>query len=515
MLSVADAFSVEERDSTRSISTNLQVAWKKDYRPGIVFFQVGVSSIGGNDIIQGGEGVTSDWNKYLYQEETDNIMFAAWERELNQPMGGVTKALAEVRLDNTTGRYTPRYAGGDSELFTAVALPRRPFNLQAGFNYDGIDHNIAQFIGVTTDAPRIDKRSRTIELKGADFIDYLQNRYVDNESMFTGLRSDQVIEQLLINSGFSTSQYDLDYGINLIPFGEFQVGQRFGDIIQKIVQAENAIFWQDEEGRLRFQNRQAWDNYPYFNVQRIITTPQVIEARTPDRSHLINVVEVKAKPRTKQPAQLMWQLQSPLELPSRQNVEMFVNFDDPMLEIYDPGNLTANIEQDGSGTDIASYIQVKSISKFARACKIVFYNNYTSAGWLTGLTIFGRPARVAKDIYLRAQDDSSVTAYEQQPLLIENDYINSQDWANSYAQMILNDYSEPENLQEIVIRAIPELQLGDLISWQGRYWRVFGIKSKVDPASGFVQELKLLQRTIKTYFRIGISVIGGADMISP
>lgn len=515
MLSVADSFSVEERDATRSISSNLQVAWKKDYRPGIVFFQIGVSSIGGNDIIQGGEGVTSDWNKYLYEDETENITFAAWERGLNQPTGGVSKALAEVRLDNTSGRYTPRYAGGTSALFTAVNLPRRPLNLQAGFNYNGIDNNIAQFIGITTEPPIIDRRSKTISLKAADFIDYLQNRYVDNESMFTAQRSDQVIEQLLINSGFSTSQYDLDYGINIIPFGEFQIGQRFGDIIQKIVQAENGIFWQDEEGRLRFQNRQAWDNYPYFNVQRVITTSQVIEARTPDTSHLVNVVEVKAKPRVKQPARLMWSIQSPLEVPSRQNTDLFINFDDPMLEIYDPGNIVVNTAIDGSGTDISSSMQIKSISKFARACKIVFYNNSTTPGYVTGLTIYGRPAVVAKDIYLRAQDDSSVTAYEQQPLLIENDYINSSDWANSYAQMILADYAEPENIQEIVIRAIPELQLGDLISWQGRYWRVFGIKSKIDPSSGFVQELKLLQRTIKTYFRIGISVIGGTDMIAP
>ena len=81
--------------------------------------------------------------------------------------------------------------------------------------------------------------------------------------------------------------------------------------------------------------------------------------------------------------------------------------------------------------------------------------------------------------------------------------------------MILNDFSDPENLQVITIRAIPELQLFDLISWQGRYWRIFDIKATIDPSVGFVQELTLLQRTIKTYFRIGISTIGGDDKISP
>lgn len=515
MLSVSDAFSVEEQDSVRSISHSVQVSWKKDLLPTITLFTIGVSTIGGNDIIAGDTGVVPNWSKYVFEDESDNILYAAWSRELNEPIGGATKALAEFKVDNTSGRYTPRYAGGDSAIFTAVSLPRRPVNIQAGFNYGGVDHNIPQFIGVTDKTPVIDTRSKTATFKAVDFIDYLQNQYVDNASMFTSQRSDQVLEQLLIDSGFSTSQYDLDYGINIIPFGEFEVGQKFGDIIQKIVQAENGILWQDEEGIIRFQNRQAWDNYPYFNVQRIITTSQVIEARTPNADHIVNVVEVKAKPRAKQQNQLLWKLSSPIEIQAGSDYELFVNYEDPILEVNTQPNLIANTESDASGTDASSSVSIKSFSQFARASKIVLRNNYSSTVFITDMSIYGRPAKVSKDIYLRAQDDSSVTAYEERPFVIENEYIGDESWANSYAQMILNDYSEPESLQELVIRAIPELQLGDLISWQGRYWRVFGINTKLDPLSGFIQELKILQRTITTYFRIGISTIGGSDQIAP
>ncbi len=81
--------------------------------------------------------------------------------------------------------------------------------------------------------------------------------------------------------------------------------------------------------------------------------------------------------------------------------------------------------------------------------------------------------------------------------------------------MMLQDFSSPENLTELTIRAMPELQLGDLISWQGRYWRVWDIKTQIDPSVGFVQDLKLLQRTVVSYFRIGISTIGSGDQISP
>jgi hypothetical protein len=81
--------------------------------------------------------------------------------------------------------------------------------------------------------------------------------------------------------------------------------------------------------------------------------------------------------------------------------------------------------------------------------------------------------------------------------------------------MLLDDFSTPENIQRITIRAVPELQLGDLISWQGRYWRVYDIKSTLDASSGYIQEILIMQRTIASYFRIGISTIGGTDKIAP
>ena len=57
--------------------------------------------------------------------------------------------------------------------------------------------------------------------------------------------------------------------------------------------------------------------------------------------------------------------------------------------------------------------------------------------------------------------------------------------------------------------------MGDLISWQGRYWRVYDIKSKLSPEVGFIQEVSLVKRTIQSYFTIGISTVGGSDQIAP
>lgn len=513
MQTVSSQFTAEAESMTRKVAGGLLVSWKKDYLSTIRGFTIGVSSIGGSDYIASDGGVDSDWNKYRYFDESQYLTSVSYEQELSQPIGGLAKKIADVSLDNTTGRFTPRYAGGTSELFTSVYLPRRPMIINSGFEYNGIDNLIPQFVGITSKAPKIDKRSAKVDMQAFDFIDYLSNTYIDQEAMFTGYRTDQILEQVLITSGYSTSQYDLDVGLNIVPFAEFKTGDKFGPLIDKLVEAENGHFYQDEQGILRFENRQHYINAPYTQVQRVITTAQVIEARTPTTDHIINVVEVKSKPREKQPNQLVFTLSGTKELPVG-DTEIFVNFDDPMLEIDNPVYV-ANTQTDGEGTDVTSSISLKSYSKFARAAKIVLSNNSGAVAFITNMTLYGRPAKVSKDLYTRLQDDSSVTAYEERPFVIENEYIGNESWANTYGQMILGDYSEPENIQELVIRALPELQLGDLISWQGRYWRIYGIKTSMEASSGFLQTLKIVQRDIISYFQIGVSSIGGNDQIAP
>jgi hypothetical protein len=528
MQSVLDAFSVEEVDSTRKIAESVQFAWKKNLISSIRLFTIGVSRIGGTDLIAGPSGANTNWTRYQYTDESAYLLSLDYERGLNLPEGGLVKALADMRLDNTSGRFNPRYAGGNSEIFTAVNKPSRPFVINAGFNYGGIDNTIPQFVGTTSKAPRIDSRNRTADFAGEDFIGYIQNSYVDKTEMFTSEFTDVLIARGLAELGFSTAQYDLDPGINRVNFGLFETGSKWGDYVDQLVKAENGHLYQDETGVVRFDNRQKWSQFPYFNVQRVISTGQVINQVLPEADHIINVVEITASPREVQDSQLIWQAVAyagtgVITLPAG-NTEVWASYNDPVFEVDTPIPSTvysqtsyyvANTLADGTGTTATSSVTLKSITNFAQSSKLVFTNSSSSPVFLTTLDIWGRPARKTGDIYYKEKRDSSVTAYGEQILKISNDYIQDSSWAQSLAGIILNDFAVPENLQELTIRAMPELQLGDLISWQGRYWRVYDIKTKIDPGYGFIQDIKLLQRTITSYFRIGVSLIGGTDRISP
>lgn len=521
MQSVADAWSVEETSSHRSIIANLLVSWKKDNILGNTTFTIGVSTIGGGDVIGANPGAIGSPGQWRYFDESDYLLGLAWERALSMPTGGLAKALAEAKLDNTSGRFLPHYMAGNSELHTAI-LPRRPFIINAGFNFDGVDQVLPQFAGILTKQPKVDTRGREVDLQGADYIDFFQGRYLDRTVMFTAERTDLVMEDLLSTDlGMATSQYELDTGINVIPFGVFENGTRFSSIFHQLAEAENGHFYQDEEGIFRFENRQHWDSFPHTDIQRIIATAQVLEAEAPSEDHIINVVEIKSEVRQKQAEQVLVNYLNAPFIEGNSTVEVILNFNDPVLAITNPtsgGSVSfykAHSNEEGTGKDLTANISIKSINLFASAVKIIFQNNSAVSAYITRIQISGRPAQVVEEIYHRGLDESSVTAFEERPLLIENNFIQSRDWANSYAQLILDAFSDPENLINLTIRAIPELQLGDLVSWQGRYWRIFTIKNTLMPTVGFVQELQLLQRTITSYFRIGISTIGGEDKIAP
>lgn len=525
MQSVPAAFTAEEDDSTRSIAHNLLVSWKKDTNLLSRTFTIGVSAIGSGDIIGITPGAVGGPGIYRYFDESEYVMSLGWERSLSQPIGGLNKALAEALLDNTSNRFTPQYAGGRSELYTSV-LPRRPMIINAGFHYGGINNVIPQFAGILDRQPEVDLRTRTVRLSGADYVDFFANRYLDNSIMFTSQSTDSVLESAFDLLGMSTSQYELEPGLNIIKFGHFEAGTKFADIVHEVVRAENGQAFQDEEGKFRFWNRQHF--YDSSAVDRTIHTADVIDVRITDESHIINAVEIIGKPREKRSEDVIWDLAEfgaeTTLLRAGADTEVWVNYNDPVLSVNTPvangtpgqtSYFAANSREDGTGTNKTSSISLKSIDNFAQASKLVFTNATTSPIFLTGLTLYGRAAPLVGDIYYRETYGSSITAYEERPLRIESDYIQDAAWAETLARMILEDFSDPENLQRITIRSKPSLQPGDRISWQGREWMIYGMRNMLDPSNGFVQELDILQREARTYFRIGISSIGSGDSISP
>jgi hypothetical protein len=509
MQSVSAAFTAEEVDKTRSIAQGLLVSWHKENLLSNVTFTIGISTIGGGDIIGANPGGIGSPGQWRYFDESNYVMSLGWERQLNMPVGGFTRALAEAELDNTSSRFLPDYMGGNSEIATAV-LPKRPMIINAGFNINGVDQTVPQFSGLIKRSPHVDVAGRDVGLEGEDYVSFFDNRFIDRTALFTSVTTDTIIETFLQSSGMATSQYDLDTGLNTIPFTILESGARFADIINDLVAAENGHMFQDEQGVFRFWNRQHFNNSPFNAAIETIHTSQVINAEAPNEDHIINVVEVTGSIWKKRSAQTIFTLGDSVPILSGINTEVFASLDDPVLQVTSQ-TVAGNTKADGSGSSFT--VTVVSRTVFAQSVKYVLLASGT--GYVTQLDITGRSAIADEELYIREIDGSSRTAYEEKVLSVDNRYIQDRDWATSLSQMILDAYSEPENIQKITIRAMPHLQLGDLVSWQGRDWRIFSIRATLNPSGGFNQELIMLKRDYSTYFTIGISTIGSTDKIAP
>lgn len=515
MQSVDDAFTAAEISVSRDIAQNLQVAWHLESTLDNVTFTIGVSKIGGNDVIGFTPGGVGSPSNYRYFDESPHVQSLTWERGFNIPQGGVVQGMAEAVLDNTSGRFLPQSMGGHSELFTAIQT-KRPIVVSAGFNISGVPDILPQFVGLLNKQPQVDTRNRQVTLNASDYLSYFQNYPVGDTPMYTGITTDKAIEKLFLQYGMSTSQYELDPGLNTIPFVYYDPTAFLSDILNYLVQSENGQLYQDEMGIFRFENRQHWHNSPYTDVQKIVLTGQVIDAQGPADDHIVNVAQITLNTLVKQSGANLYTLISPVTLYPGKNT-VAVNFNNPVMQANTP-SITANSASDGSGSDQTSHVSITSQTVYSETGYYVLTNNSSSTIYLTAMTITGRQAVAAYDTaqVVETQDNESVTAYQQQVLAVNNPFIQDPIWAASLGQIIVNTFGKPESLQIITIKAMPRLQIGDLISWQGKQWRIWDIKSKLDPSAGFTQDLSLLNRGVPaTYFTIGISTIGGTDEIAP
>ena len=71
-------------------------------------FTIGVSTIGGTDIIGINRGAVGVPGLYKYFDESDYVESLAWERSLSTHYG---EGMGEAAIDNPTGRFHPRSLG--------------------------------------------------------------------------------------------------------------------------------------------------------------------------------------------------------------------------------------------------------------------------------------------------------------------------------------------------------------------------------------------------------------------
>lgn len=517
MQSVSTQFENRANGQMRPLSWRALMSFPKAFEPDVDFFTIGVSTIGGLDIIKGDGNVIQEWDKYQYDDYTNRIMSIETTRQ-EEPVNSVSLAMADIKMRNTDDYFSPN-AGSAIEDFI---LPYRPAKLYLGFGQE----NVPVFTGLTEKMPVIDEKGKTASFHLIDFMYSLFNRPLDRTIILEDVRTDEALEVLMDAAGILPTQFDFDIGFNIIDFVYFEKDTKFGNAVRELMEAEMGRFYMDEAGVIRFKNRQNYSSTPVWYFDK----SNVLDIKTKTQDDIINVVEIKADVREVQAKQKYWELQSATRIPAGSSVDIWADFEDPVTTADTPvdvasattSSFTASTNENiEDGTIVSSGITVTK-TLFAKSCLLNFANANVYDVFINALELWTTPAKIVKKIYLREEDAASVAEYDERVLTIENNFINNEGDAYSKAHILLDDWATYGGISELVVKGNPALQIGDAIGctitgYVGTYIITKIINKFVMTGKGvqFTQILTIKKREFKTYFTIGISTIGGTDVIAP
>jgi len=478
------------------------------YDAGVVFAEVDSSVVDGPDIIKGDYDTVTEWDKYAYADISDYLISYEFERESDFPLQKVVKAKASIVLDKTKGAWYDLKVG-------------RFLKILAGY----YGFTIPQFVG-KTQKPEHDINMKTTTINSYDILEYLDN-YEMAGSIYTNVTGSEAIDNILTEIGFTAGQYILENSPNLIPFVWIKRGDRALDIIRKICEAENAVFYVDEFGIMRFENRyhlhltstpQA--TFHYGNITNISLEP----------TEVINKVYVKGYPREVQSSQIVWQKGNAEVIPAGGTLEIWADISDdygelPCTNIYEPDSsgtngsyFTGNASADGSDTNRTSSISVTTWETFGSTAHIILTNAYGSDIYLTELVLYGTPAKVTSEIEYETEDNDSMDEYGIKTFTINNDFIQSNDQARNLAQSIVHNFENPKSNIEIEVKGLPNLQLNDLVRVEvndtGTAYNTY-VRKITKLTNGYLHRLLLTNIEVQNYAIVDISTVDGSDVVAP
>ena len=494
--SIWTAFNNLTTAAARQLKWQLKISWKRAVGS-TGFATIGTSIIGGLDLVQGLDSVVTETDKFQYFDETSHLIRFEWDRVLQEPLGGMAICLGNVLLENVDGRFTP---DKNATIGTAI-LPNRPLQMFIGFIVGSLEKVVPIFKGLTRQ-PREHKPDSTSEIECYDYVKFL-NEYALESTIYTNQRSDQIITDILTTIGFGTAQYVLDTGLNTIGFAWFEKGQTAGERIKKICEAEEAFFYQDEGGILRFENRRHYAASPHNVSVWDIEPDDIIRWEMDESTEIINRVIIKADPKEVGTAGTeIWK--DPIEevIDRGETLTVWAQFDNPASVLIAPvatTDYTAFTATAGGGTDITTDISIVA-TLFTKSVKLEITNNNINKAYINLLKLRGTPIVSSGAITYQFEDTTSTGKYGNFQLEIENDFIDNSTFARYLAQAIVRKYKTPNKRIILTIQGIPQLQLRDKVNVKDpktnayTTYRVMRIQGNLD--GGLLTQILTLRKVV-------------------
>lgn len=321
-----------------------------------------------------------------------------------------------------------------------------------------------------------------------------------------------------------------DVGLQYIPVAWWGGNSALYEI--KIAcESESARFYSDEQGILRFENRQHYNvNSQYKSSVWLFNFNNQIDLKYLGKpSDIINKVIIKLKPRKIQSEKTIWQYGFTPLIEGGETKTIWADFTDPvpttstgLVTPVATTDYTAHDNEDGSGTVRTADLSI-TVTKFSTSAKLEIENTSGTDLYLTFLKLRGTPAEESDESRIIYEDTDSIAKYDVQLLEIENKYMADEGYAQTLAEQLVEWYKSPIRRLILKNRAIPQLQIGDMVTVTNEYtginylMRITKLKEQLS-SEGLNQEIHTRAITpfeLLDFFTINISSIESEDVIAP
>lgn len=321
-----------------------------------------------------------------------------------------------------------------------------------------------------------------------------------------------------------------DIGLQYIPVAWWGGNSALYEI--KIAcESESARFYSDEQGILRFENRQHYNvNSQYKSSVWLFNFNNQIDLKYLGKpSDIINKVVIKLKPRKIQSEKTIWQYGFTPLIEGGETKTIWADFTDPvpttstgLVTPVATTDYTAHDNEDGSGTVRTADLSI-TITKFSTSAKLEIENTSGTDLYLTFLKLRGTPAEESDESRIIYEDTDSIAKYDVQLFEIENKYMADEGYAQTLAEQLVEWYKSPIRRLILKNRAVPQLQVGDMITVTNEYtginylMRITRLKEQLSDG-GFNQEIHARAVTpfeLLDLFTINVSSIESGDIIAP
>jgi hypothetical protein len=500
-----------------------KIAWDLDtYDAGADFALIGTATIDGIDVIQGEGAAITAWQRYTYIDESDYIKSWEYTKEADPILVGIIKSRATVVFDNHDGHFfTTSNPNSKAGRFMKI--------------FDGYNgYYIPQFVGII-DTPQHDLSTAETKVEAYDAMTYLENFELDGK-LYEGKSRSYIIEDILNDCGFGSSEYFIDTSEGTCPLAWVQQGEKALDIINEICEAEQARFYIDELGYFRWESRYHYAKPPHNASVYQFGMDTNIFKLTFDKDTIVNKCTVKIKPLRWVDPEEMFKLSGQSDsiiIPANGTYEQAVVFDHPTKDLIQPtmggaySNFLANTNPDGSGIDVTASVGLVSFVDNGTLAIMTFSNALAQNVYLTSLVIWGTPAKeIPEEIYETPDSltQDSINEFGIQSKDISgNRFLNTLLEAKAVADWIALSQQGIMNAYTVDCDGIVQLQVGDRVT-------IIDPISGITPIDVVVYKIsksgdglqyqisvveKIPQYEIGTnYAIIGTSTIGGADKLA-